>query len=35
MDTDSFNVQVRTDHIYKGIVQDVETRFDTYRNTII
>ena len=29
MDTDSFIVQIKTDDIYKGIVEDVETRFDT------
>ena len=27
MDTDSFIVHVKTDYIYKNIVQDVETRF--------
>ena len=29
MDTDSFIVHVKTDDIYKDIVEDVETRFDT------
>ena len=29
MDTDSFIVHVKTDYIYKDIVVDVETRFDT------
>ena len=29
MDTDSFIVYVKTDDIYKGIVEDVETRFYT------
>ena len=29
MDTDSFIVYIKTDHIYKDIVNDVETRFDT------
>ena len=29
MDTDSFIVHVKTDDIYKDIVVDVETRFDT------
>ena len=29
MDTDSFTVHVYTDDIYKDIVEDVETRFDT------
>ena len=29
MDTDSFIVHVKTDHIYKDIAEDVETRYDT------
>ena len=29
MDTDSFIVHVKTDDIYKRIVEDIETRFDT------
>ena len=29
MDTDSFNVHVKTDDIYKDIAEYVETRFDT------
>ena len=29
MDTDSFVVYIKTDDIYKYIVEDVETRFDT------
>ena len=29
MDTDSFNVHVKTDGIYKDIAVNVETRFDT------
>ena len=29
MDTDSFIVYIKTDDIYKGIADDVETRFDT------
>ena len=29
MNTDSFIVHVKTDHIYKYIAEDVETRFDT------
>ena len=29
MDTDSFNVHVKTDYIYKRIAEYVETRFDT------
>ena len=29
MDTDSFIVYMKTDDIYKGIAEDVETRFDT------
>ena len=29
MGTDSFLVHVKTDDIYKDIVEDVETRFDT------
>ena len=29
MDTDSFIVHVKTGDIYKGIAEDVETRFDT------
>ena len=28
MDTDSFIVYIKTDDIYKGIADDVETRFD-------
>ena len=29
MDTDSFVVYIKTGDMYKGIAQDVETRFDT------
>ena len=29
MDADMFIVHVKTDDIYKGIAEDVETRFDT------
>ena len=29
MDTDSFNVHVKTNEIYKDIAYDVATRFDT------
>ena len=29
MDTDSFIVYIKTNDIYKGIAEDVETRFDT------
>ena len=29
MDTGSFTVYIKTDYIYKGIAEDVETRFDT------
>ena len=29
MDTDSFIEYIKTDNIYKGIAEDVETRFDT------
>ena len=29
MDTDTFIVHVKIDHIYKDIAEDVETRFDT------
>ena len=29
MDTDSFIVYIKTDDIYKGIAEDVETTFDT------
>ena len=29
MDTDSFIVHVKTDDVYKGIAEDVETRFHT------
>ena len=29
MDTDSFIVYIKTNHIYKDIVEDVKTRFDT------
>ena len=34
MDTDSFTVYIRTDDIYKGIIKDVETRFDTSNNEL-
>ena len=30
MDTDSFMVYIKTDDIYKGIAEDVETRLDTW-----
>ena len=29
MDTDSFTVYIKTDHIYKDVAEDVESRFDT------
>ena len=29
METGSFNAQIKTDDIYRDIVEDVETRFDT------
>ena len=29
MDTDSFIVHVKIDDIYKGIAEDMETRFET------
>ena len=29
MDTDSFIVHAKTDDVYKDIVEEVETRFDT------
>ena len=29
MDPDSFTVYLKPDDIYKGITEDVETRFDT------
>ena len=29
MDTDSFIVYMKTDHIYKDIAKDVDNRFDT------
>ena len=29
MDTDSFMVHVKTDDLYKGIAEDIETRLDT------
>ena len=29
MDTESFVVYIKTDHIYKDIAEEVETRFDT------
>ena len=29
MDTDSFIVYIKTDHIYRDIPEDVETRLDT------
>ena len=32
MDTGSFIVYIKTDGIYKDIVEDVETRFDTFDN---
>ena len=32
MDTDSFIVYIKTDDIYKGIAEDVKTRFDTSSN---
>ena len=34
MDTDSFTVYIRTDDIYKDIIKDVETRFDTSNNEL-
>ena len=30
MDTNSFVIYIKTDDIYKDIVEDVETRFDTW-----
>ena len=32
MDTNSFIVYIKTDDIYKGIAEDVKTRFDTSSN---
>ena len=29
MDTDSFNIHVKTNYIYKNIAEDFETRFET------
>ena len=29
METDSFNVNIKTEHVYKDIANDVEKRFDT------
>ena len=29
MDVDRFTVYLKDDDIYKGIIEDVETRFDT------
>ena len=29
VDTDSFNVYIKTDDIYKDLAEDVETRLDT------
>ena len=29
MDTDSFIVRVKRDHIYKGVGEDAEARFET------
>ena len=29
MDTDSFTAYIKTDDIYKDVVEDVESRFDT------
>ena len=29
IDVDRFTVHLKDDHIYKGITEDVETRFDT------
>ena len=34
MDTDSFNVHVKTDDIYKDIAEYVETRFDTWNHQV-
>ena len=34
MDTDSFIVHVKADHIYKDIAEDVETRFNTSNSEI-
>ena len=28
MDTDNFIVYIKTDHIYKDIAENIETRFD-------
>ena len=33
MDTDSFIVHTKTDDIYKDIAKDVETRFNTSKQT--
>ena len=35
MDTNSFIVHVKPDHIYKDIAEDVETRFDTSNFEIV
>ena len=29
MDTDSFNINIKTENVYKDIADDVEKRFDT------
>ena len=34
MDTPSFIVHIKTDDIYKDIVEDVQTRFDTSNNEL-
>ena len=34
MDTDSFIVSIKTDHIYKDIAEHVQTRFDTSNNEL-
>ena len=35
IDTDRFNVHVKTDYIYKEIAEYVETRFDTWNHQTI
>ena len=32
MHTDSFTAYIKTDNIFKGIAEDVKTRFDTSNN---
>ena len=31
MDTNTFIVHLKTEHVYKDIPEDIEKRFDTYK----